>query len=52
MQSRNDGFYHAWAYALCDGVGKDSDVMGVSKDSRHGALLSLISFHGMTCMIP
>ena len=28
--------YHAWAYALCDGVGKDSDVMGVGKDSGHG----------------
>ena len=29
------------------GVGKDSSVMGVGKDSRHGAWLSLISSHGM-----
>ena len=33
------------------GVGKDSGMMGVDKDSRHGTLLSLISFHGMTCRI-
>ena len=25
--------YHAWAQALCDGVSKDSNVMGVGKDS-------------------
>ena len=29
------------------GVGKDSGVMGVSKDSEHGTWLSLISYHGM-----
>ena len=28
-------------------VGKDSGVMGVGKDSRHGTWLSLISYHGM-----
>ena len=28
--------YHVWALVLCDGVGKDSDVMGVDKDSGHG----------------
>ena len=29
------------------GVGKDSSVMGVGKDSGHGTWLSLISSHGM-----
>ena len=29
------------------GVGKDSGVMEVSKDSGHGTWLSLISSHGM-----
>ena len=29
------------------GVGKDSGVMGVWKDSGHGTWLSLISSHGM-----
>ena len=29
------------------GDGKDSGLMGVSKGSRHGKCLSLISFHGM-----
>ena len=28
-------------------VGKDSGVMGVGEDSRHGTWLSFISFHGM-----
>ena len=34
------------------GVGKDSGVTGVGKDTGHGTLLSLISFHGMTYSIP
>ena len=34
-----------WHYVI--GVGKDSGVMGVGKDSWYGTCLSLISFHGM-----
>ena len=34
-----------WHYVI--GVGKDSGVMGVGKDSRHITWLSLISSHGM-----
>ena len=34
------------------GVGKDSGVMGVSKDLGHSTRLSTISFHGITCRIP
>ena len=34
------------------GVGKDSSVMGVVKDSVHDAWVSVISFHSITCRIP
>ena len=34
------------------GVGKDSGMLRVGKDSGNGTLLSLISFHGMACRIP
>ena len=34
------------------GVGKDSSIIGVGKDSVHDAWVSVISFHIMTCRIP
>ena len=45
-------FITHWLWHCVIGVGKDSSVMGVDKDSGHGTLLSLISFHDMTCRIP
>ena len=37
--------HELWHYGI--GVDKDSDVMGVDKDSGYGTWLSLISSHGM-----
>ena len=34
-----------WPYVI--GVGMDSGVMGIGKESGHGTWLSLISSHGM-----
>ena len=34
------------------GVGKDSSIMGVGKDSVHDAWVSVKTFHSTTCRIP
>ena len=44
--------YHTWTSQCVVGVGEDSGIIEVDKDSVHDAWVSVISFHGMTCRIP
>ena len=46
---QNDGLSHM---DIAIGVGEDLGIMVVGKDSVHDAWISVISFHGMACIIP